>query len=178
MFLGGAAQYYTNPKLLTINAILIFFWLSSVWFKGARGKVHGDPVRFAMTDKETVTTKKVPLLGDIPVVGWLFKNKERRLAKVNLLFFLTPKILSTYERKTAKTLKNLLNRRSLHLKSALGENDPFKTTVKQLYKKAKKQDKGPLFDKEDGKQYRDSLLNQTKLKNKKPDLVNLRTTEK
>ena len=124
-----------------------------------------------MRDKETVTTKKVPLLGDIPVVGWLFKNKERRLAKVNLLFFLTPKILSTYERKTAKTLKNLLNRRSLHLKSALGENDPFKTTVKQLYKKAKKQDKGPLFDKEDGKQYRDSLLNQTKLKKKNPTQV-------
>ena len=120
-----------------------------------------------MRDKETIKTNKVPLLGDIPVIGWLFKNKEKSLTKVNLLFFLTPKILSTYERKTAKTLKNLLNRRSLHLKSALGENDPFKRTVKGLYEKAKRQEKGPLFDKEDGKQYRDSDLNQSKINSKK-----------
>jgi general secretion pathway protein D len=120
-----------------------------------------------MRDKETTKTNKVPLLGDIPVIGWLFKNKERSLTKVNLLFFLTPKILSTYERKTAKTLKNLLNRRSIHLKGSLGKNDPFKKTVKGLYEKANKQEKGPLFDKEDGKQYRDSDLNQSKINSKK-----------
>ena len=114
-----------------------------------------------MRDKETIKTNKVPLLGDIPVVGWLFKNKERSLAKVNLLFFLTPKILSTYEKKTAKTLKNLLNRRNLHLKGSLGENDPFKTTVKGLYQKANKQQKGPLFDEEDGKEYRGNDTLQT-----------------
>tara|TARA_Y100001954_G_scaffold52427_1_gene55774 strand:- start:14253 stop:16646 length:2394 start_codon:yes stop_codon:yes gene_type:complete len=114
-----------------------------------------------MRDKETIKTNKVPLLGDIPVVGWLFKNKERSLAKVNLLFFLTPKILSTYEKKTAKTLKNLLNRRNLHLKGSLGENDPFKTTVKGLYQKANEQEKGPLFDEEDGKEYRGNDTLQT-----------------
>ena len=38
----------------------------------------------------------------------------------------------------------------------MGENDPFKTTVKSLYEKANKQEKGPLFDEEDGKEYRDN----------------------
>ena len=30
---------------------------------------------------------KVPILGDIPVLGWLFKSKSRQIEKVNLLFF-------------------------------------------------------------------------------------------
>ena len=53
-------------------------------------------------------------------------------------------------------MKNLLNRRNVHLKGAMGENDPFKTTVKGLYQKANDQEKGPLFDEEDGKEYRDN----------------------
>jgi general secretion pathway protein D len=41
------------------------------------------------------TTTKVPWLGDIPVLGWAFKTKERTLRKVNLLVFLTPHIVRT-----------------------------------------------------------------------------------
>ena len=37
---------------------------------------------------------KVPLLGDIPVLGNLFKNTERRNDKSELLIFLTPKVVS------------------------------------------------------------------------------------
>ncbi|MES1981243.1 MAG: type IV pilus secretin PilQ [Pseudomonadota bacterium] len=36
---------------------------------------------------------KVPLLGDIPVVGWLFKNDNKSESKKELLVFITPKIL-------------------------------------------------------------------------------------
>ncbi len=36
---------------------------------------------------------KVPLLGDIPIVGNLFKNKERREDKREILLFITPRIL-------------------------------------------------------------------------------------
>jgi general secretion pathway protein D len=32
-------------------------------------------------------------LGDIPVLGWLFKTEERTLTKINLLIFLTPHIV-------------------------------------------------------------------------------------
>lgn len=40
------------------------------------------------------TVSKVPLLGDVPAVGNLFRNKDRRTRKVELLIFVTPKILS------------------------------------------------------------------------------------
>jgi type IV pilus assembly protein PilQ len=36
---------------------------------------------------------KVPLLGDIPVLGYLFKNRRRAQAKQELLVFITPKML-------------------------------------------------------------------------------------
>lgn len=40
------------------------------------------------------TINKVPFLGDIPLLGWLFKQKSVRDNKTELLIFLTPKILS------------------------------------------------------------------------------------
>ncbi len=40
------------------------------------------------------TVTQVPFLGDIPLLGWLFKNKEFKDNKTELLIFLTPRILS------------------------------------------------------------------------------------
>ena len=40
------------------------------------------------------TVTKVPVLGDIPLLGWLFKGKEVKDNKTELLIFLTPRILS------------------------------------------------------------------------------------
>ena len=37
---------------------------------------------------------KVPLLGDLPGLGWLFKNRRRAHAKQELLVFITPKMLA------------------------------------------------------------------------------------
>jgi len=44
-------------------------------------------------EDETVSESKVPLLGDIPVLGYLFKNKTRQKVKRNLFIFVTPHIL-------------------------------------------------------------------------------------
>jgi type IV pilus assembly protein PilQ len=44
-------------------------------------------------DKNTTITK-VPFFGDIPLLGWLFKSKEAKDNKTELLIFLTPRILS------------------------------------------------------------------------------------
>lgn len=46
------------------------------------------------TQDEGETVNKVPLLGDVPVLGNLFKNKTRTAAKTELLIFLTPKVVS------------------------------------------------------------------------------------
>lgn len=43
---------------------------------------------------KTDTVTKVPLLGDIPLLGWLFKSKEAKDNKTELLIFLTPRILA------------------------------------------------------------------------------------
>jgi len=43
---------------------------------------------------EQVDETKVPLLGDIPAVGWLFKTRTRSLDKSELLIFLTPKVVT------------------------------------------------------------------------------------
>jgi type IV pilus assembly protein PilQ len=40
------------------------------------------------------TIKKVPLFGDLPVLGNLFKNSNRKDTKAELLIFVTPRILS------------------------------------------------------------------------------------
>ncbi|MCF7799581.1 hypothetical protein K9M16_01120 [Candidatus Babeliales bacterium] len=36
---------------------------------------------------------KTPLLGDIPILGWFFKNKQKKVTKNYLLFFISPTIL-------------------------------------------------------------------------------------
>ncbi len=38
-------------------------------------------------------TKKVPLLGDIPLLGWFFKNKDRTEEKDDLLLLISPRII-------------------------------------------------------------------------------------
>jgi type IV pilus assembly protein PilQ len=45
------------------------------------------------TQDVTESESKVPLLGDIWVIGWLFKNNNKTDAKKELLIFITPKIL-------------------------------------------------------------------------------------
>jgi type IV pilus assembly protein PilQ len=45
------------------------------------------------TQDVTNSEQKIPLLGDIPVLGWLFKSETKTDAKKELLIFITPKIL-------------------------------------------------------------------------------------
>jgi type IV pilus assembly protein PilQ len=47
---------------------------------------------FEQTDREDVT--KVPVLGDVPYLGNLFKTKTRASSKTELLIFITPKVVS------------------------------------------------------------------------------------
>ncbi|MBV1775467.1 type IV pilus secretin PilQ [Burkholderiaceae bacterium DAT-1] len=44
---------------------------------------------------ETDTVAKVPLLGDLPVVGNLFKSKSKTTKKTELLIFITPRVLDS-----------------------------------------------------------------------------------
>jgi general secretion pathway protein D len=46
-----------------------------------------------LDDNERRTIEKIPLLGDLPLVGNLFKSKGRARAKTNLMVFIRPTIM-------------------------------------------------------------------------------------
>ena len=46
------------------------------------------------TQNEAEARNSVPLLADIPILGWFFKNETKTSDKRELLVFITPKILS------------------------------------------------------------------------------------
>lgn len=46
-------------------------------------------------DKVSLGESKVPLLGDIPLIGWLFRYETRTSNKTNLMIFIRPSILRT-----------------------------------------------------------------------------------
>ena len=48
-----------------------------------------------LDDRSTDTESKVPLLGDIPGIGSLFKTESRKRKKTNLMIFLRPTIVRT-----------------------------------------------------------------------------------
>jgi len=66
---------------------------------------------------------KVPFLGDIPVLGWLFKNTSKTLTKQNLLVFLTPHIIRKSEDLEFQSIRK---REEFRRKSreAVGETHP------------------------------------------------------
>ncbi len=45
-------------------------------------------------DNVILSERKVPLLGDIPFLGWLFRFQSKAVEKLNLLVFLTPHVIS------------------------------------------------------------------------------------
>ena len=48
-----------------------------------------------ISDEITQVENKTPCLGDIPIVGWLFKFKETKTRKTNLMIFLKPTVVRT-----------------------------------------------------------------------------------
>ncbi len=50
-----------------------------------------------MRTQVRTTVKKIPILGDIPILGELFKSTSRQDVKTELLVFLTPRIVRTWQ---------------------------------------------------------------------------------
>ena len=61
---------------------------TTVLVKDGETIVIGGLISDSMSD----TISKIPLLGDIPVLGWLFKKKSTARNRSELLVFVTPKI--------------------------------------------------------------------------------------
>ena len=88
-----------------------------------------------MEDEDTVQETKIPLLGDIPILGWLFKNKTIRKIKKNLVIFLTPEII----RNSAghrRLLRNKMGERIEWIKQNAGGRDPYGERFNSLIKES------------------------------------------
>ena len=69
---------------------------------------------------ETETITQLPLLGDIPVLGYLFKNKSRQNTISTLLVFITPQIIRSAE-DMEQSMKRTLEERVKDHKSQLSQ---------------------------------------------------------
>ena len=81
---------------------------------GAIGVIGG-----LLSDEERRTIEKIPLLGDVPVIGNLFRSKARSRTKTNLMIFIRPTIL-----RTAEDSRKLAERRYGYLRLQEGLQKP------------------------------------------------------
>ena len=44
--------------------------------------------------QQSVNNQRLPWLGEVPVLGWLFKNDSRTSTFSDLLFFITPRVMA------------------------------------------------------------------------------------
>jgi general secretion pathway protein D len=81
-----------------------------------------------MDEKESLTTQKIPGLGDIPGVGRLFTNKSRTKVKTNLMVFIRPTIVRSSLEAEALTKPRYNQIRRAQNQSA----EPDSTTLDEL----------------------------------------------
>ncbi len=87
---------------------------TTVTVKNKQNIIIGGLIR----DDSQENISKVPLLGDIPLLGWLFKSKETVAVKNNLLIFLTPHIINSDE-----DMETLTKRRREDMRKMRGRED-------------------------------------------------------
>jgi general secretion pathway protein D len=90
-------------------------------------------------EKIDIGETKVPVLGDIPVIGWLFRSKRTQKTKTNLLLFLTPHVISGPEDFRAIFKRKMEERREF-LERFHGKGPEYKAFVD--FRKRR----GPLAD--------------------------------
>ena len=73
-------------------------------------------------DKSSEVINKIPLLGDIPILGWLFKSRSTSIEKTNLMLFITPRIMRQPE-EVRMVLDRKLKERDEFVEKAFGGED-------------------------------------------------------
>jgi type II secretory pathway component GspD/PulD (secretin) len=80
---GNASSSYTIPEFDSRKID------SQVLIPNGNTLVMGGLIQ----DKPTASYTKVPVMGDIPGLGWAFRSESKSLSKDNLIIFLTPTIV-------------------------------------------------------------------------------------
>ena len=84
-----------------------------------------------MHDEELDTVNKIPILGDIPILGWLFSSRKREKKKKNLIVFITPKIIKTAQDK-ADVLRDQVDQRVEFIKTFMNNRDNNEAQVQKI----------------------------------------------
>lgn len=84
-----------------------------------------------MSDQVDESVTKVPLLGDIPVIGWLFKSKTTTIEKKNLVVLMRPKIIRTAVN-SADLVRDSLKRRKKFVDDSNGGDEPIQDTIDEV----------------------------------------------
>lgn len=96
-------------------------------------------------ESDKLTERKIPFLGDIPILGWLFKSRNSSRQKTNMMVFLTPKILRHSE-DHKKLLNKKITKRIDWIKRNASGRDPFGEHVAEIAKFADITDEFKLED--------------------------------
>jgi len=86
-----------------------------------------------VNDREAKQTTKIPLLGDIPILGWLFRSKTTRKVKSNLMLFITPKIVRN-PAQNKKLLQSQVDKRLKFIKKNMNGVDPYGEKIDEISK--------------------------------------------
>jgi len=89
----------SNPPGVSSPAILVRKINTNVVASSGQSIVLGG----LMSENQSSSESKVPILGDVPLVGNLFKSKSKGRRKTELIVILTPKIISTVDEATKIT---------------------------------------------------------------------------
>ena len=98
-----------------------------------------------MSDKVDEIERKVPLLGDVPILGWLFKAKTYKSVKSNLIILLRPRIIGT-STAAAANLTEALEKREKFVGKHMGGKDNNEEYLKDLKEKLEQQKSNPVDD--------------------------------
>ena len=90
-----------------------------------------------MQDREIESVSKVPVLGDIPLIGRLFRHTDKTKTKVNLLVFLTPHIIRE-QRDFQQVMDRKMEERRKLMEQFYGERPEVSVTIDYTRKR------GPL----------------------------------
>ena len=98
-----------------------------------------------MQDQESEEVTKVPILGDIPIIGWLFKSRQIDKVKKNLLVFITPKVIRSSQ-DSSDLLNEKLNERLEFIQKQYHGQDVHEKLIKSLQSPQISQNESPTDD--------------------------------
>lgn len=111
---GTTATGQSTTQVLTAPVFDYRILTTQVLIPNSNTLVMGGLVQ----DNPKGTYNKVPLLGDMPGLGYLFRSEDKELNKDNLLIFITPTIVKDNDFQTSKS-GDFLNSKPIALKQVM-----------------------------------------------------------